>query len=156
MNKRKDTQPPVMVDASATRFALADAVIGVACTVDTIIAERDALRQRLESEERDCLDVMRERDWAQNCLQQTHIALGGDGEWCGKMPAEMPPDSGDLHYDVPALAREVIADRDRLAARCEGLEKMLRDCVTQVAKDVREEFSPPASDATEPLAAGVV
>jgi hypothetical protein len=64
--------------------------------------------------EDDLAEALKERDWAQDCLQRTHIALGGDGEWTGKLPPQEPPDSGDLHYDVPALAAERMAEIEQL------------------------------------------
>jgi hypothetical protein len=61
--------------------------------------------------------VMSERDAAQDALQETHIALGGDGEWVAKIPEEEPPHSGDLHADVPALAAELFAAKSEAEAR---------------------------------------
>lgn len=52
-------------------------------------------------------EVIDERDRAQDALQETHLALGGDGEWTLKVPPEEPPHSGDLHDDVPALAKMI-------------------------------------------------
>ena len=101
-----------------------DADNGEWATIKAHLLARDAeverLQARVEREESDCLEVIQERDWAQDCLQKAHIALGGDGEWTCKMPSPEPPDSGDLHYDVPALAEEV-------RARAERAEALLRD-----------------------------
>jgi hypothetical protein len=63
-----------------------------------------------------CDELIGERDHAQDALQDTHIALGGDGEWVARSPSWAPPDSGDLHLDVPELARERMAELERLRA----------------------------------------
>src|SRR5690606_27934210 len=64
-----------------------------------------------------CDELICERDRAQDALQDTHIALGGNGEWVARSPSWPPPDSGDLHLDVPELARERMADLERLSAQ---------------------------------------
>lgn len=75
-------------------------------------------RQKNQRLERDADQLMSERDAAQDALQETHLAMGGDGEWSVKIPAHPPPHSGDLHKDVPALAaalrRAADAARDAL------------------------------------------
>jgi hypothetical protein len=63
-----------------------------------------------------CDELIGERDRAQDALQETHIALGGDGEWKGKLPPEPAPNSGDLHLDVPELAREIMSERSTHAS----------------------------------------
>jgi len=63
-----------------------------------------------------CDELLGERDRAQDALQDTHIALGGDGEWVGRSPPQPAPDSGDLHLDVPELARERMGELERLRA----------------------------------------
>ncbi len=60
----------------------------------------------------ECDQLIAERDRAQDALQATHIAMGGDGEWIARMPPVPPPHSGDLHLDVPALAE---AQANRIA-----------------------------------------
>ena len=72
------------------------------------------LHAQIERLDDDLSEVMDERDRATEALAQTHIALGGDGEWTGKLPPEPTPHSGDLHDDVPALAEELRADNERL------------------------------------------
>lgn len=64
---------------------------------------------------KDCEQLIDERDRAQDALQDTHSALGGDGEWVGRLPPQSAPDSGDLHLDVPELARERMAEMDVIA-----------------------------------------
>lgn len=76
--------------------------------------ERDEIKAQLEKLERDDDKTMHERDDAEDALQAAHLALGGDGEWCGKSPPEPPPTSGDLAQDVPALARLLAAELARL------------------------------------------
>lgn len=71
------------------------------------LAKITQLEDQLEEEERACLEVIGQRDHANKSLQETHIALGGNGEWCGKLPPEEPPNSGDLSLDVPELAAEI-------------------------------------------------
>lgn len=103
--------------ALSTDIARASVLGEVADALARKDAEIADLRKTVESQE-DALDeVMKERDWAQDCLQETHIALGGDGEWTGKIPAELPPNSGDLHYDVPVLAAEVKQRAERAEVR---------------------------------------
>lgn len=75
------------------------------------------LHAQIERLDDDLSEVMDERDRATEALAQTHIALGGDGEWTGKLPPEPTPHSGDLHDDVPALAEELRAEVERLYAR---------------------------------------
>lgn len=75
--------------------------------------------------ERAELQLMEERDRAQDALQDTHIALGGDGEWVGRLPPQEPPDSGDLHLDVPALARKRMTE----LALMHELESAMTDCI---------------------------
>jgi len=88
----------------------------------------------------DLAEALTERDWAQDCLQRTHIALGGDGEWTGKLPPEMPPDSGDLHYDVPALAAERMAEIGRL--QCDlRLAVTARDYANDMLDKARAELA---------------
>lgn len=73
------------------------------------------LERTLSDERRACSEVIDQRDRAQDALQETHIALGGDGEWCGWLPPEPAPNSGDLHIDVPELARELRTYAEGLA-----------------------------------------
>jgi hypothetical protein len=83
------------------------------------LRDQEAEIARLDASESRLID---ERDRAQDALQRAHIELGGDGEWTCKMgaAADYPPDSGDLHDDVPALASEV-------RARAEKAEALLRE-----------------------------
>jgi hypothetical protein len=81
---------------------------------DLLDAELASLRSRLAAAEAADIQTIEERDAAEDALQETHIALGGDGEWTTKIPPEAPPNSGDLLLDVPALATELRAERDRL------------------------------------------
>lgn len=55
-------------------------------------------------------EVMEERDRACDALLECSMILGGP-EWCGKLPPEPPPNSGDLHLDVPELCRQLVAAR---------------------------------------------
>jgi len=90
----------------------------------------------------DCEKALEERDYAQDKLQETHIALGGDGEWSGRMPPQEPPDSGDLHLDVPALAAERMAELEQLRAAQPPLPvRQLFNKATGVQKGNRLSFS---------------
>lgn len=79
--------------------------------------------------ERELDEAMKERDYAQDVLQDVHIVLGGDGEWKGKLPPQEPPDSGDLHLDVPALARERMAELAAWHESCTGRHGSQSHCV---------------------------
>lgn len=101
---------------------------------------REALIARLEAvtpetsaaHERELEEVMKERDYAQDVLQDVHIVLGGDGEWKGRLPPQEPPDSGDLHLDVPALARERMAELACWHEQCTGKHGSQMPCVASV------------------------
>lgn len=93
---------------------------------DVVIAR---LRAKIEQTDRNYVSldksedqVMLERDSAEDALQETHLALGGDGEWPRKMPPELPPHSGDLRLDVPALAAELSAELARLRDRLDKMQ----------------------------------
>ena len=85
------------------------------------------LHAQIERLDDDLSEVMGERDRATEALAQTHIALGGDGEWTGKLPPEPTPHSGDLHDDVPALAEELRAEIERLQGLLGSALKLLDD-----------------------------
>jgi hypothetical protein len=70
--------------------------------------------ERADAAERDALQLIDERDSAEDALQKAHIALGGDGEWTAKLPPEESPESGDLRLDVPALAESLSEDLKRI------------------------------------------
>ena len=79
-------------------------------------AEIARLRVEREREERECGEVMDERDRYSDALAESHIALGGDGEWAARTWNPSPPDSGDLARDVPALAAAVKRELDEARA----------------------------------------
>ncbi len=79
-------------------------------------AEIARLRVERDREERECGEVMDERDRYSDALAESHIALGGDGEWAARTWNPSPPDSGDLARDVPALAAAVKRDLDEARA----------------------------------------
>lgn len=81
-----------------------------------LFKEIEHLQQRVTELDRSEDQLIGERDRAQDALQETHIALGGDGEWVGRSPPQPAPDSGDLVIDVPELARERFAEIKRLRA----------------------------------------
>jgi hypothetical protein len=67
--------------------------------------------------ERALLAEIANRDRLEAVVAATHVALGGDGEWCPSVFSDVPPPhSGDLSLDVPVLAAELRTDRDRLLA----------------------------------------
>lgn len=79
------------------------------------------MQARVAELERSESDLMTERDTAQDAITATHLALGGDGEWVCKCYPVEPPETGDLHFDVPALAAAVLAERDDARAEAEAL-----------------------------------
>jgi hypothetical protein len=87
-------------------------------------AEIARLRVERDREERECGEVMDERDRYSDALAESHIALGGDGEWAARTWNPSPPDSGDLARDVPALSAAVKRDLDEARA---ALAKAQRD-----------------------------
>lgn len=95
---------------------LVDLKVAYDCATETNLAQAAKLRAGHEpaAECPHCDEYLTERDRAQDALQETHMALGGDGEWKGKLPPQPAPDSGDLHLDVPALARERMEEIETL------------------------------------------
>lgn len=93
-----------------------------ASEINDLKTEVARLNSRLEEAERSGVQDIDERDSAQDALSDTHIALGGDGEWVCRVPSPEPPDSGDLICDVPKLAEIVMDDAKRLR---EALERAL-------------------------------
>lgn len=83
------------------------------------------LRAKLEAAERDAErgdeKLIDQRDALEDAIQEIHVALGGDGEWVGRLPPEEPPNSGDLKLDALELAKAAARDTERLNA----LEQML-------------------------------
>lgn len=77
---------------------------------DFATSECVGLRAELDKLERDEMQIAAERDEAEDALQMAHVALGGDGEWSAKIPAEPPPNSGDLKVDVVVLAQNLRAE----------------------------------------------
>lgn len=109
------------------------------------------LRAKLEAADADCMEAIKERDWAQDCLRHAHLALGGDGEWTAKIPSEAPPESGDLHLDVPALAKEVLQRAERAEARVAELERQFREN----ARKAREQAAFEAAGAWDDAATAI-
>lgn len=111
-------------------------------------AERDEYKrecQRLthklsderDDHERSHCSTIEQRDAAEDSIQETHIALGGDGEWCAKMgsAADVPPNSGDLNADTPELARIVMARAEaaeRESAELREKVRVLREAITEI------------------------
>ncbi len=83
----------------------------------------ERLERERDTEERDCCIVMDERDRATDVIGDVHRILGGDGEWCGRLPPQDPPDSGDLHLDLPVLAEDVMRQLAAARAEAEALRK---------------------------------
>lgn len=79
---------------------------------DAMVARIAELEAEAAKHERDEGAMIDDVDRANDALQQTHIALGGDGVWAARIPTPPPPDTGDLSVDVPVLAEIV---RRRLA-----------------------------------------
>jgi hypothetical protein len=114
------TQAPSKDQLSAELYEAIKNEPGKCITVHRSLANRILTALRAENEPpaecKQCDELIGERDRAQDALQDTHLALGGDGEWKGKLPPEPAPDSGDLHLDVPELARERMTELERMRA----------------------------------------
>lgn len=82
------------------------------------------LRQHNAELERGLEAAIGDRDAAQDAIQQTHIALGGDGEWVFRMPAPHAPESGNLLLDVPALAKEMAEELATMSKELEAARKV--------------------------------
>lgn len=107
-----------------------------------VTVERNEAKEAQERAEVEMEEIMRLRDNAEDAIQDIHIALGGGGEWKGKLPPENPPDSGDLKADTPVLAKLVLQ-------RAESAERKLAEC--EKDKDKLPEKMPlPCSCYTEP------
>jgi hypothetical protein len=77
-----------------------------ATMLSDLLAEVTALREKAAREDRIQGELIDERDRACDALLEASLAMDGS-EWCGKLPPEPPPNSGDLHLDVPELARQL-------------------------------------------------
>lgn len=77
-------------------------------------AEIASLTQALAESEKNFAECDEERDRYSNAIAETHRILGGDGEWCARIPQPPPPHSGDLAEDVVEAARIAMADIARL------------------------------------------
>lgn len=108
----------------------------IANALRTQTAEHAAEAKRLREEhERESMQILEERDSAEQALQETHVALGGDGEWAARMPPMAPPDSGDLRVDAPALAAEVVQRADHAEARLREVAGEAYEAGYKCAKD---------------------
>lgn len=83
------------------------------------------LEAELDQEQSAHLVTIDDRDSAQDALQATHIALGGDGEWVTRMPEPDPPESGDLCKDVPVIAAQIFGEAKAAQERAETLQSEL-------------------------------
>ncbi len=71
-------------------------------------AENDDLESYLD-------EVMTERDKAQDTILECAQLFDEQYEWVARIPGELPPNSGDLHDDLPCLIKELQAEKERLA-----------------------------------------
>lgn len=69
--------------------------------------------------ERDMLQVIGERDKAQETITDCAALFGEQYEWVARIPAEYPPDSGDLHLDLPCLIKDMLAEVEQLQSKYE-------------------------------------
>lgn len=74
----------------------------------------EAERARLDASQ---AALIERRDALEDQIEAIYYALGGDGEWCAKLPPEEPPNSGDLGADALALATELREAAEAEAAR---------------------------------------
>lgn len=154
MNKRKNTQPPVMVDANVTRSALADAVIGVACTIDTICTEREslrqettALRQETHSIGEDLIRVSADRDrLAARCtsLEETNEGLERRLQFVREMQRHHLFNATSLHIAMYGWAQKYDA-----AQAAHGCAEERSEPKASGRSEATGDGSPPASDATD-------
>lgn len=68
----------------------------------------------LAEHERDMLQVIDERDKAEDTITDCAALFGDQYEWVARIPAELPPNSGDLHDDLPCLIKDMLAENERL------------------------------------------
>ena len=102
---------------------------------DATADEIGRLRAELGSERRVHELDIDQRDLAQDALEEAYYALGGDREdaWICRVPEPAPPDSGDLHKDVPVLAVRLCAAVERLtkerdeAIRADEIERRKKE-----------------------------
>lgn len=88
----------------------------------------------LDKEEAAHLVTIDDRDAAQDALQRTHIALGGDGEWVTRLPEPEPPESGDLRKDVPVIAAQIMQEAMDAQQRAETAEAALAERQQELAE----------------------
>jgi hypothetical protein len=85
-----------------------------------------ASRDEANKEQDKALDeVMAERDHWEEQIARVYTELGGEGEWCARIPSEPPPNSGDLSEDAIALARQMYEENVTLVAQAESLRSDL-------------------------------
>lgn len=91
-------------------------LIAAAREAERLRGEVAELRRTLKAVQDGDETTYDQREAFSDALANTHLSLGGSGEWVHRNPAPPPPNSGDLVFDVPTLAAEVRADRDALHA----------------------------------------
>jgi hypothetical protein len=117
------------------------------------IAERRIveLEAQLAAEQREGSKAIDECDRREKQIEAIYEALGGEGEWMGRMPPEEPPNSGDLGEDAKALAERArgrIADFEMLLHKCPDcgtttnfIGKGLYECWKCTEAEVREKLA---------------
>lgn len=91
------------------------------------LARAERAHQELNHEASEHLITIDDRDRAQDALQKTHIALGGDGEWVAKLYATEAGESGDLCVDVPHIAKEIFQEACAAQERADKAELALAE-----------------------------
>ena len=136
--------------------------------VDRVLEIANADAQEVERLEKAATQDIEERDRANDALQATHIALGGDGEWCAKPGSVcLAGETGDLAIDVPVVAERLKADVQRLKDALASIEawnlcaKFRRDYGSNGERDhfrsiARNALSCAALDAKEDVRAAVL
>ncbi len=81
-------------------------------------------RERADKEEREHDATMGERDRMSDALLDASMAMGGP-EWCGRLPPQEPPESGDLVLDVPVLCKEIVSRAEQAESERAALAKEL-------------------------------
>lgn len=121
IRQRRDAREAYREFAHGDRSPAEVDVVSLLSHIDSQAAELAALRKRNGKNEKAWLEAIDERDAAHESLAQTHMALGGDGEWVTRLPREDPPDSGNLLEDVPELAAQYKATCDSIFAKPIGV-----------------------------------
>lgn len=77
----------------------------IADALEPLLAAKDSEIANLETE---VLEEIGNRDHLGDQITEIYAALGGEGEWCARIPPQEPPNSGDLGEDARFLAAQAM------------------------------------------------